>query len=455
MAGTRKKPSRGGKYQGWFIDASGKQKFFTGARSKAETLRMAKRLEDEHRQVRLGYRPARSSADKHKARPVEEVCAEYMAWGEAQGGRGGRPWGATHARMRRSHLTFWRERLGIESLADLEGILPRVEGALRDLQTKGRAGKTVANYAEAMAAFCDWCEDRGYLDIDPLKALAAFDTTPITRRRALSGEEIGRLLASCAPHRRLLLETAFLSGLRVNELRSLTIDDVDMEECGLRLQAQWTKNRQEGFQPLPRSLVDRLLQHAQAGEPARCYARTYARRGAKLTAPKAPLLYVPTHPSRDLALDLEAAGIPKNAPGGKIDFHAARVAYINLVLESGVTVKEAQALARHSTPEMTMNVYGRTRKENLSDAVEQVAKAVETQEKYVPSMYRLAVGAEQESATPNNNKELRSPMTGGGGGNRTRVREQVLRDHYVRSQSMLRLSRPHQLRLTGSGSDQS
>ncbi len=309
MAGTRKKPSRGGKYQGWFINASGKQQFFTGARSKAETLRMAKRLEDELRQVRLGYRPARSSADKHKARPVEEVCAEYMAWGESQGGRGGRPWGATHVRMRRSHLAWWQERLGLESLADLEGILPRVEGALRDLQSKGRAGKTVANYAEAMAAFCDWCEDRGYLALDPLKALAAFDTTPVTRRRALSGDEIGRLLTSCAPHRRLLLETAFLSGLRVNELRSLTIDDVDQEECGLRLQARWTKNRQDGFQPLPRSLVDRLFQSAQSGEPAKCYARSYARSGAKMAAPDAPLLYVPTHaPSRlDRQLEFAAA----------------------------------------------------------------------------------------------------------------------------------------------------
>jgi hypothetical protein len=114
-------------------------------------------------------------------------------------------------------------------------------------------------------------------------------------------------------------------------------------------------------------------------------------------------------------IDLEAAGIPKHAPGGKVDFHAARVAYITLVLESGVSVKEAQVLARHSTPEMTMNVYGRTRKEKLSEAVEQVAKAIETQGKYVPSMQRLAVGAEQESATPNTDKELRSIKIGGGG----------------------------------------
>ena len=52
-----------------------------------------------------------------------------------------------------------------------------------------------------------------------------------------------------------------------------------------------------------------------------------------LKAPKNPLLYVPSGPSRDLAKDLKAAGIPKHTPGGKVDFHACRVAYINMVLE--------------------------------------------------------------------------------------------------------------------------
>jgi hypothetical protein len=33
------------------------------------------------------------------------------------------------------------------------------------------------------------------------------------------------------------------------------------------------------------------------------------------------------------------------SPAGKLDFHACRVAYINLVIESGVSVKEAQTLA--------------------------------------------------------------------------------------------------------------
>jgi hypothetical protein len=32
-------------------------------------------------------------------------------------------------------------------------------------------------------------------------------------------------------------------------------------------------------------------------------------------------------------------------PAGKLDCHAVRLAYINLVIESGVTGKEAQVLA--------------------------------------------------------------------------------------------------------------
>ena len=93
--------------------------------------------------------------------------------------------------------------------------------------------------------------------------------------------------------------------------------------------------------------------------------------------PVEPLLYVPTHPARTLDADLVRAGIPKEAVGGKLDFHAVRLAYINLVIEAGATVKEAQTLARHATPQMTLGVYGRTREERLHEVVEQVATVLQ------------------------------------------------------------------------------
>ncbi|MBM3946888.1 MAG: site-specific integrase [SAR202 cluster bacterium] len=398
MAGVRSKANRRGRYQGWFINASGKQQFFLGTRKKEETRRMAERLEDEHRQVRLGYRPAPSTADRHSRRGFEETVAEYLAWGGSQGGRGGRPWSETHARNRRICLAWWKDRLSVETLADLEGVLPRVEKALRELQANGKAGKTLANHAEALHALSLWCEQRGYLAVDPLKGLASFDTTPKTRRRALSAEEITRFLGACAPHLRLLYETAFLSGLRASELRSLTLGHLDRGRCGLRLDAAWTKNRQEGFQPLPRPLVERLV--ASAGESDRLYVQSYEVARQRRPAPKGRLLYVPWHTAQAVYADLERAGIPQWTPQGKVDFHALRVAFINMVIEGGATVKEAQVLARHSTPDLTMNVYGRTRPERLQEHVERMADRVLSGPDYVPSMYKQAVGAETIAQLP-------------------------------------------------------
>jgi site-specific recombinase XerD len=81
--------------------------------------------------------------------------------------------------------------------------------------------------------------------------------------------------------------------------------------------------------------------------------------------------------ARRITQDLARLGIAKEAIGGKLDFHAMRVTYVNLVFEAGASVKEAQTLARHATPEMTMNIYGRTRESRLHEVVGQVAQSLE------------------------------------------------------------------------------
>ena len=394
MAGVRSKPLSSGKHRGFFVDMSGKQKLFTGTASKAETLRMAQRLEDEHRQIRLGYRPAPASADRHRARPFAEVAAEYQAWGESQGGRNGRPWSKTHANERRKKLAYWRERLGLETLGDLDGILPRVEEALRELQAKELAGKTLVNYSEALKAFCIWCLGRGYLAQDPLTGLVAFDKTPQSRRRALTTEEIKQLLDACAPHRRLAYEVAFCSGLRKRELRHLEENHLDTRRGGLMLDGAWTKNRKDTFLPLPADLVARLGAFAKSGEARTLYDRFTKRRDCTLEIPEPPLLYVPAHAARDLYKDMESTDIKPITPDGKADFHACRSAYITMLFESGADPKTVQALARHASPNLTFNVYAKTRPERLSDAVEAVGKMLNSGPEKAHSRHKMAAGAE-------------------------------------------------------------
>ena len=86
------------------------------------------------------------------------------------------------------------------------------------------------------------------------------------------------------------------------------------------------------------------------------------------------LLYVPSHMARSLDLDLEAAGIDKVTPAGTVDFHALRATYTTLVIERGANEKEAQTLARHSTPNLTLNVYARTREARLGELADMVGE---------------------------------------------------------------------------------
>ena len=264
--------------------------------------------------------------------------------------------------------------MGLLALGDLDGCLGRVEHALRGLETQGASGKTRANYAGALQGFCSWALRRRYLAEHPLQEFVLPDTTRQTTWRDFTLAEIQRLLDHCAPHRRLLYEVTLFSGLRRNELRQLALEHLDMEHSGLRL-GTFTKNRQALFHPLPKDLVERLYAHAVSGEPNRVYM-SRSRDEVPRDVPLAPLLYVPVGTARDLAQDLAAAGIPLVTEHGKAVFHSLRITYINLVLDLGVNPKEAQQLARHSTVNLTMNVYGRTRSEYLSGVVERLYESV-------------------------------------------------------------------------------
>lgn len=97
---------------------------------------------------------------------------------------------------------------------------------------------------------------------------------------------------------------------------------------------------------------------------------------------KDALLSAPSHAARELDRDLEAAQIAKKTSEGKIDFHAFRVAFVTLVLESGANPIEAQALARHLSPNITMERYARARKVRLAEVAETVGQMVQPSKIY-------------------------------------------------------------------------
>jgi integrase len=359
MAGARKKPNRAsGKYRGYYMDRHGERVSFLGTRDRKETVHMAEKLEDEETQIRLGFRDA---PNKYKARPSSEVVREYLAWGNSQGGRGGRPWAKKHSAYKAKYLSIWQDRLDIETLGDLDGTLPKVEAVLQEYQNLGHAGNSLTNYAGALKSFCLWCERRGYLDSDPLKGLERFDTTPRKIYRALTLQEMQGLLAVIPEDRQLLYSLAASTGLRAGELRALRVSDLNPDFKALNLRAETTKNRKPGLQPLSAWLLERL-QEVVKGK-----------------APDAPLLPVPVNTTDRFYKDLRLAGIPRFKPGeGIATFHSLRVSFATMLMEEGADIKTAMTLMRHSTPDLTVNRYAKPRREKLTEFAETIGAITRT-----------------------------------------------------------------------------
>ena len=110
-----------------------------------------------------------------------------------------------------------------------------------------------------------------------------------------------------------------------------------------------------------------------------------------MACPDNPLLIVPSHPVRYLDEDLQAARIAKHNTDGKLDFHSLRTSFVTFAIEAGASFKEAMALARHSRPELTANVYARTRNERLAELAENIGERVFPGAKCAKSMHSQPV----------------------------------------------------------------
>lgn len=373
MAGVRNRRYADGCYRFWYIDRFGKQIFVKGTPSKRESLHWAMTLETQERAIRLGIKEAPSSDEVHQNDPIENVMALYFAWGETQGGRGGRPWSETHARGRRSQLAYWRKALKLTIVGDLQGKLSAAEVCVQKLK-KGRTKKTRNSYIDSLKSFCSWCAERGYLADNPFQALRMLDGSPEVERRALTVEEITRLLGSGLLDWLLLYVTALLTGLRANELRQLTVSYLDCTApSGVWLKAEWTKGRRSCLQPLPIWFVECLIAYGRQKRAEALYSQHRSKRD---NVPKDPLFFVPRNTARCLELNLMKADIEKVTQEGKVDFHALRTTFSTLLDEVGASEKTREFLLRHRPVTLASERYVKVRHQNPRKAVNKVAKLI-------------------------------------------------------------------------------
>ena len=204
--------------------------------------------------------------------------------------------------------------------------------------------------------------------------------------------------------RALAYKVAVTTGLRRGELASLTVGqlDIDSDFPHVRLKAADEKNREGNSIPLRRDVADELREWvASLSDHAAGSADVLAfRRDAAPTELPAStrLLKIPKAFCRILDRDLKAAGIPKRDDRGRtIDVHALRHTFGTMLSVAGVAPRVAQAAMRHSSIDLTMNVYTDPRLLDVQGAVESLPSMSVTSE---PTENRQCVAAGAENFTP-------------------------------------------------------
>ncbi len=131
------------------------------------------------------------------------------------------------------------------------------------------ASSTVARKVAAIKSFFHYLVDRGELEDDPT---ATLDSPRVRKRlpRAISAEDLTRLLSEPGQSQtpkalrdRALLEILYASGLRVTELVSLNIDDVNLASATLRVVRP--KDKSERIVPMHERAIGPLQEYLERG----------------------------------------------------------------------------------------------------------------------------------------------------------------------------------------------
>lgn len=222
------------------------------------------------------------------------------------------------------------------------------------------------------------------LSFDELEAAAARARERHNPALLAAAERTGR-------ERRLIYLTLATTGLRKGELAQLTCGQVslDSDPPFLTLERGQEKNRQGSTLPLRADvaaelrgwLADRAAARQLAASKAaavpfdpqavRRSNATTGRKRAEPLPPEEPLFEVPSGLLRILDRDLRTAGIPKKDDRNRsIDVHALRGTFATMLARSGVPMRTAQAVMRHSDPALTANIYTDPRLLDTAAAVE-------------------------------------------------------------------------------------
>lgn len=203
----------------------------------------------EKEREKAGLKPAKSECEAmSKPTPVhlDDFVSDLKALGRSP----------QYQRVMKARINRLVAECGFEKLNDFS---PDAFTTWRSKQTE-LGPKTLNEYLNFSNSFLNWVKRQGRIPSNPLATVTKVDMRGRQRRRrAITPEELPRLLKA-AGKRRLLYLTAIYTGLRIDELRKMLWADLHLNEDRpfILTRACTTKNRKEAVVPLHPVLASEL-----------------------------------------------------------------------------------------------------------------------------------------------------------------------------------------------------
>jgi integrase len=367
----------------------------TRCRDHAAAEQLGRELEKRAMQRREGLLdPAQERFAKAARAPIADHAAAHVEHLRAAGNT------AKHVQTVERHLAVVLAAAGIERLPELKSAAvlsamsairnpPPVEGKKKQKQPASLA--TCNAHLRSVKGFSRWLWKQRLAPEDSLLDLGLYNAATDRRhiRREMAAEEVRWLLDATeqrtirehgapGPTRAMCYRLAAATGFRANELRSLTTDSFDLDATPptCTVEAGYSKRRKRDVQPLPEALVEPLRAWLAGFDPGEQVFLGIAGDTARmlrsdLTAARAAWLRASEQEPESVREQMQESDflLYSDRQGHVADFHSLRVLFISRVVAGGASVKEAQTLARHSTPLLTMNTYSRATLLDVAGAV--------------------------------------------------------------------------------------
>ncbi len=363
---------KGGYYYITYHVRPGKRRTVKGARDRATTEALARKLESDAMLRAHGViDPQAEKLARNGSMPLEAHIEAFETALRAKGDT------EEHVRRTLSFIRGLADACGFEHLADVDAT--KVSAHVRHLKRTGMGARSINARLTAFKSLTAWLVRTERLRTDPMKQVAKLNARTDRRRqrRALSDEELARLIYAAehgpvvlrlaGPDRAMLYRLAVETGLRANELRSLTRGSLDLrnpEAATVTVEAAYSKHRREDVLPLRPDLARAMAAYI-ADRPDNGQLFTVPRESAPMLRTdlrRARAWWIRETRNRDerrkrRRSDFLAA---RDASDRVVDFHALRHTFITRLARSGVAPAVAKSLARHSTITLTMDHYTHT-----------------------------------------------------------------------------------------------